>query len=30
MTPHLFERIREVGKCQEVNLTLAESYQLNQ
>ncbi|MCQ6963530.1 helix-turn-helix transcriptional regulator [Methanolobus chelungpuianus] len=28
--PHLFERIREIGKCQEVNLTLTESYQLNQ
>lgn len=28
--PHLFERMREIGKCQEVNLTLTESYQLNQ
>jgi predicted transcriptional regulator len=28
--PHLFERLRELGKCKEVNLTLTESYQLNQ
>ncbi|MDW7731205.1 MAG: transcriptional regulator FilR1 domain-containing protein [Methanolobus sp.] len=28
--PHLLERIRELGKCKEVNLTLTESYQLNQ
>ena len=28
--PRLFERLRELGKCKEVNLTLTESYQLNQ
>lgn len=28
--PHLFKRIKELGKCKEVKLPLTESYQLNQ
>lgn len=28
--PHLLERVREIGKCQEVRLSVTESYQLNQ